>query len=101
VVRERGLRASVWLWRSISAAIRARPSTRLNKLPLGANPTTREALLTLNTVGIVGFVGSYESIEATMNEGSAHFLRPLRCNPSLEVLSFGTSRKPSECPFSL
>ena len=66
------------------------------------NPTTRNPLLMLNTVGIVGFVGFCEERRVASNkEQSAHLLRPLRCKLCSEVLTFGRSRKPPEWSFSL
>ena len=52
-----------------------------------------------NTAAIVEFYGS---MRATNKEGSGTpLLGLLRRNISSEILSFGTSRKLSECPFSL
>jgi hypothetical protein len=41
---------------------------------LVGNPTTRNPLLTLNTVAIVGFVGFYGSVGTTNMKWSAHLL---------------------------
>jgi hypothetical protein len=75
--------------RSWSRGKRFESARRLYTLPID-KPTTAP---------IVEFYGS---MRATNKVGSATpLLRLLRCNISSVILSFGTSRILSECPFSL